>query len=211
MRPDDDGRWEPGTVIALREVHDGRVRSARPLRIVFDEGDAIVGFLVPGSTVAWPRRPDGSVSRTPNVGWELSLERWQGPGALWILPAETGWAATLHLDAHAGEPQGWKVNFQEPWRRAGCALDALDLALDLMVGLDHRDRHLKDEDELAVMVEAGIVADESRIRRDLTMVEALLDRGEAPFDGTWERWRPDPSWNPLALPEGWDRLTSGDR
>ena len=197
--------WPADTVIAFRETHEGRVRSARPLRVIEDTAAGIVGYLDPDSTVAWPRRTDGTPSRTPNLAWSLVIERWQGPGSLWILPADVGWAATLFYDKVTNEPIRCKINFQDPWIRTSCGLDALDLALDLMVELNLTDRFLKDEDELADIVAAGIIPDDRVIRAELDAVSALLDRRAPPFDRTWIDWRPDPSVGPLDLPAGWDR------
>jgi len=198
--------WPAGTVIALRETYNAQVRSARPLRILEDTDDMVVGYLVAGSTVAWPRRADGTPSRTPNLEWKLVIEKWQGPGSLWILPRNAGWAATLFYDLTTGDPVRWKINFQDPWIRTPYGLDALDLALDLMVELNLTDRYLKDEDELADIIAAGVIDDDRTVLAELEAVSYLLDQGAPPFGEQWTRWRPDPDWTALDLPTGWDRL-----
>jgi hypothetical protein len=128
--------WQPGDVIVLREVLDGRVRSARPLAVVADGPGLLAGYLAPRSQVAWPRLVDGAQSQTPDQGWRLDLEVWNGPGCLFLLPAGEAYAAVLFLDRDTGEPLGWKVDFLEPAIRTPAGLDTLDWALDLLAPVD---------------------------------------------------------------------------
>lgn len=73
-------RWRAGETIVLREVLAGHIRSVRPLRVIEDRPGLLAGYLVPDSTVGWPRLLDGLQSQTPDQGWVLREERWFGPG-----------------------------------------------------------------------------------------------------------------------------------
>ena len=112
-------RYEPGTVVVLRELLDGRVRSARPLQVVEDGQDGLAAYLVPRSEVAWPRLLDGAQSQTPDQGWLLRREEWQGPGCLFVLPPGEAYAAVLFFDRDDARPLSWKVDFLRPPLRHG--------------------------------------------------------------------------------------------
>lgn len=217
-------RFGAGTTIVLREVLGGRVRSARPLRVVADEPDHLAGYLVPRSAVAWPRLADGTTqSQTPDQGWQLSPERWQGPGCLFVVPAGAGFAAVRFLDPASGAPLGWKVDFLRPLVRHRLGFDTLDHAFDLLAAPDLSAWTTKDLDDLAQLVRLGLLDGDERRRFELDRdrVESWLtaaaeagsggDTGDAgvpgPFGPPWSTWRPEPSWPPLELPDGWDDVT----
>jgi hypothetical protein len=224
-------RFAAGATIVLREVLGGRVRSARPLRVVADEPDHFVGYLVPRSAVAWPRLADGiAQSQTPDQGWRLCRETWQGPGSLFVVPAGAGFAAVRFLDPTSGEPRGWKVDFLRPLARHRLGFDTLDHAFDLLASPDLSDWAAKDLDDLGQLIRLGLLAGDERSRfdRERERVETWLtaaaraaadptgqpdptgQTGQAgPFGPPWAAWRPDPTWPPLDLPDGWDDVTIG--
>ncbi len=212
-RHDDRARFAPGTTVVLREVLDGRIRSARPLRIVADDVDGVVGYLVPRSTVAWPRLLDGAQSQTPDQGWLLPEEEWFGPGSLYVVPAGAGYAAVLFFDRDTGEPLSWKVDFFRPLARTGVGFDTLDHALDLLVTLDRRSWQPKDLDDAAQLRRVAVLDrhELAALDAERARVEDLLRRRAAPFDDRWPTWRPDPTWPPLRLPQGWDHLEGTER
>lgn len=205
--------FQPGTTVVLREVLEGRIRSARPLRVIEDGPDRFVGYLVPRSTVAWPRLADEvTQSQTPDQGWRLPLERWQGPGSLFVVPRGAGFAAVLFVDPADGTPLGWKVDFFRPLERHAVGLDTLDQAFDLLAAADCSSWQTKDLDDLAQLVRLGLLAGAERdaFEADRRRVEAWLgsaQRGEGdrgPFGEGWTAWRAAPEWPPLELPPGWD-------
>lgn len=197
--------WAPGTTIALREVIAGRVRSVRPLRVVVHDETGLAGYLVPESTVAWPRLVDESQSQTPDQGWRLPEERWFGPGSLYLLPARAAWAAVLFLDPATLEPQGWKIDFLAPPKRFAAGLDTLDWSLDLLVAPDRSEWLVKDADDLAQQVLLGRL-DRDEVLAARRHAEAALERTAGVVGRRWDEWlawRPDRSWAPLTLPAGW--------
>ncbi len=202
--------FPPSTTVVLREVVEGRVRSARPLRVIADNADRFVGYLVPRSTVAWPRLVDGHTqSQTPDQGWQLPSEQWHGPGSLFIMPAGTGFAAVLFFDRDSGVPVGWKIDFFRPPVRHQLGFDTVDQGFDLLASTDLSSWESKDLDDLAQLIRLGLLsgAEHEAFERERVKVEQYLRHGGGgPFDEPWIQWRPNPSWAPLPLPRGWDDL-----
>ena len=104
--------------------------------------------------------------------------------------------------------QGWYVNLEEPMQRTAIGFDYMDQTLDIVVSPDLSEWRWKDEDELQQALDAGIVSEETalRIRAEGERVIESMDRRDPPFNGDWERWRPDPGWAVAVLPAGWDSI-----
>lgn len=195
-------RYAPGTVLILRELIDHRVRSARPLQVVEDGDAGLAAYLVPRSEVAWPRLADGEQSQTPDQGWLLRREEWQGPGCLFVFPPGEAYAAVLFFDRDDHRPLSWKVDFLRPPTRNGACLDTLDWALDLLVPLDRRHWTVKDTDDLAQLRLLELLGPGGH--RQVGVARARAERAiaaaEAPFDDRWLNWRPPPEAAALRLP-----------
>jgi hypothetical protein len=78
--------------------------------------------------------------------------------------------------------------------------------LDVVAEPDLSAWRWKDEDEFAWCQQVGILApaEAAAIRAEGERAIQALERRASPFCDGWERWRPDPSWTPAALPVGWD-------
>ncbi|MDY7099579.1 MAG: aminotransferase class III-fold pyridoxal phosphate-dependent enzyme [Actinomycetota bacterium] len=202
-------RWQVGETIVLREVLAGHIRSVRPLRVIEDRPGLVAGYLVPDSTVGWPRLLDGLQSQTPDQGWVLREERWFGPGSLYVFCDGEPWAAVLFRDRETLEPLGWKIDLMDPPRRFGAGLDTLDHSLDLMAEPDGSNCEPKDTDDLAQLARMAVLGPDgaARVPAAADRVRAMIADGEGPFDGTWLRWQPDRAWPALTLPDGWDDVT----
>lgn len=197
--------WDEGEVVVLRELLDGRVRSARPLRVVADRPDVFAGYLVPRSTVAWPRLVGEEQSQTPDQGWRLRREEWQGPGSLFVIPSGAAYAAVSFLDRDDGRHLGWKIDFLRPPTRQGGHLDTLDWAFDLMVepGLSRwRD---KDADDLGQLCRLGLLTADEQAQLVEARHEVLRQLRTGGAFADWAAWRPPPDAAPLDLPCGWDQ------
>ncbi|MGH2499154.1 MAG: hypothetical protein ACRDF0_03565 [Candidatus Limnocylindria bacterium] len=92
-----------------------------------------------------------------------------------------------------------------PWRRTPIGFGSLDLVLDAVVAPDRSSWYWKDEDELAWAVEQGryTVDEVAAMRTEGERAVSRILAGSAPFDGSWESWRPDPAWHVSVLPDTW--------
>ncbi|XVU21886.1 hypothetical protein ACQPZJ_32065 [Actinoplanes sp. CA-054009] len=99
------------------------------------------------------------------------------------------------------------MNLESERVRWDGGVDSCDRALDVSITPD-RVARWKDEDEFAELTgRPGRWSSEQAvaIRRTGEELIALAAEGRPPFDGRWTGYRPDPSWSPVVLPEGWDR------
>jgi predicted RNA-binding protein associated with RNAse of E/G family len=94
---------------------------------------------------------------------------------------------------------GWYVNLQAPLVARGSFFDTTDHALDITVEPDGT-WAWKDEDDLAKMVELGVL-DELAAAEVRAEGERVI--AERPWPTGWENWRPPEEWKPLPLPEDW--------
>jgi predicted RNA-binding protein associated with RNAse of E/G family len=199
-------RRRPGDVVALREIVDGRVWSARPAIVVRDEPEQVVTFTPAGVAIPAAVDAGGQELRIPSAAWTLAPSRgrwnvlgfsWPGERAAVLAMWDPGWAFRM-----------WYVNVEDPLRPTPIGFDTSELVLDVVVEPDLRAWRWKDEDELEEAVELGVFT-----RDDAESFRRAADRGrrrvmerEPPFDVDWTAWRPDPRWPTLPdLPEGWDR------
>ena len=139
-------------------------------------------------------------------GWQAE-DPWRDRHVLLGMDPRGRHAISLFRAAASDAIEFWYVDVIGPVRRRGRVLDFDEHGLDAVVRADHAGWHLKDDDELAWNVEHGIytLAEAEALRAEAKQaVHELLD-GRARFE-EWLAWRPDPSWAPAALPEGWDRI-----
>ena len=198
-------RFARGEAVALREIWNGRVWSARAAIVVEDREDQTT-FFVPAEAMRMAAVRDGAMLRIPQDGFELA-PRTSGEAPALSFGWPDRWHGTLLFFHPDGRPREWYVNLQEPLRRTDVGFDYLDLKLDVIVEMEGS-WLWKDEDELAEAITRGLVPveDEARLRAEgERAVRRIVDR-EPPFDRDWRTWSPDPDWPAPALPDGWDRL-----
>jgi len=198
-------RFARGEAVALREIWNGRVWSARAAIVVEDREDQTT-FFVPAEAMRMAAVRDGAMLRIPQDGFELA-PRTSGEAPALSFGWPDRWHGTLLFFHPDGRPRKWYVNLQEPLRRTDVGFDYLDLKLDVIVEMEGS-WLWKDEDELAEAIAQGLVPaeDEARLRAEgERAVRRIVDR-EPPFDRDWRTWSPDPDWPAPALPDGWDRL-----
>jgi hypothetical protein len=202
-----------GQTAVIQEVWNGRVWSARPMRVISDAEDLIVLWFPRGTRWRAPTTPPGRPregSRAERHATSLTLGDWTHVEAAWDVDTLQLWRPG---DSHAiwvswranGAHWGWYVNLQLPFERTALGLRTMDLVLDVLVDPDLTWR-LKDDDELAVHVARGTIKPEleATIRAEAQRVIARAEGRRAPFDEPWPEWRPDPSWPLPELPSGWD-------
>ena len=208
-------RFASGETVVVHEVWRDRVWAARPMRVVRDDGEFVALWFPRGTR--WMAPIDDPARDWDGDRGEL-LDACAASGS-WTHRELKCVVETLQLlragDWHAlrvswlpdGEPWGWYVNLQEPFRRSATGFETMDLALDVLVEPD-RSWRWKDEDELETFVARGVFGPElpPRLRDEGLRVATKAEWREAPFDEPWHDWRPDPAWELPALPAGWDRL-----
>jgi uncharacterized protein DUF402 len=194
--------------VVLRDVHDGEIRTARPLSVVEDAGDIVALALQPGAVVRWPRFSDRSVAIKEIVSGEATVEEhtWHTNHVLILLREGDPYSPQLHVqnDAHV---RMWYVNLQDPFRRTRLGFDTMDHLLDVFAGADLSWWQWKDEHEVAEAIELGWLtpARADQIRRNGERAIAEIESGDAWWKH-WSDWAPDPSGPIPKLPADWDVL-----
>jgi hypothetical protein len=199
----------------VQEVWNDRVWAARPVRVVEETEQASVLWFPLGT--AWqaptspPSRPPAP-TRAERLSSAIALEDWVFVESRWdvstlqIWPRDAWHSIWLSWRAD-GSRWGYYGNIQLPFERTRCGFRTMDLVLDVTVELDGS-WSLKDEDELEIFVERGVVDRglERRIRAEAETLVARAERREPPFDGSWDDWRPDAGWPVPELPAGWETV-----
>ncbi len=186
-----------GEVILYRDVQKSGVWWDIPHVVVSDDGSCVVLYTAPGTPTA---SPVGVTEETfANVigasEYVLGETRWEHNHVVRILQAGAGHAVELYWSAEAWEFQGWYVHIQTPYRRTTGGIDKRDLALDILVDLDHR-WAWKDEQHVALLFGAGYLnaGEVSEIWHEAKTVTRRIDAWGSPFCDGWESWRPDDAW-----------------
>jgi len=208
--------WSPGETIVLQGVLRNRVWEARPQTVIRDDGDLLVLWFPRGTQ--WkapatpPSRPDAA-DRGTRMATNASLGDWAYADAEWdvdtlSLTRPDDWHSVWISWPPDGSAWGWYVNLQRPFRRTRLGIETMDLMLDVLIDPD-RTWRWKDEDELETFVVHGIFDQElaAQIRAEGLHVVERAQRNDPPFSEPWrETFRPDPTWDPPELPDGWDRV-----
>jgi hypothetical protein len=191
----------PGDPVLLRSVYNGRVRFAFPHRSAGEEDGRVALYLGPGSHGVWMGRDDdGRYLERWARGDDPHPHVWHTRNVLWLTRPEDAHALAVLWD-EGWRLQGWYVNLQAPLRQTPLGFDTTDWALDVVVEPDGTWRW-KDEDDFAEAQRLGVLTVEAA-----AVVRAEGERviASRPWPTGWEDWRPDPDWEPLSLPNGWER------
>jgi predicted RNA-binding protein associated with RNAse of E/G family len=199
--------YAPGTPIAIRELWHGRVWYARPATVVRDDPYLTMLHVPPHVVAKEPIDPAGAPLRIPTADWTMQDA---SRGDTWNLSfafPDTAYSVILGYEA-TGELREYYVNLQTPLARTQTGFDTVEHILDVTIPPDRSAWAWKDEDELAVAVQAGLFTEEDaawfRFWGERAVEHVLLR--EPPFDTDWSSWRPDPSWSEPVLPPDWDLL-----
>lgn len=168
-----------GRRIIAREIYDGELWAARPLRLIAAGPDLLVAHFPRGSTWLRPVKLDGSVHRIPEEPWRLVETRWEFDN-LWFVPAGQPFAIHAMRDEPNGELKGWYVNVQAPAQVTDIGFDYMDRTLDVIVDPTLATWTYKDEDELDRGVRIGRYApsEATQIRDDAETGMAFLRDNE---------------------------------
>ena len=208
--------WSYGDVVLYRYGRLGRAGFVRVGRVISDDADGLALWIAPGSPQVESVLPDGRGLRSLPIEDQVNLPRvrrlstWRGTGIVMFAPASGDWSVWWFFD-DAGRFAGWYGNLEAPrvrWHADGMrGIDSSDRALDVWIEPD-RTCAWKDEDEFAALTgKPGrwTVEQVPVIRAAGVHLMTLARAGASPFDGRWIDFKPDSAWEPVVLPEGWDR------
>ena len=197
--------WRSGDSLLYRFRRlDGSLGSVHPARVVSDDGDQVLCWVLPGTSIRITTSPDG---RTPR---ELPMEErfgglrvparstWRTHPTLRLV-LEHQWASVWWFFEPDGTFRNWYVNLEVPLGRDASGVDRVDGVLDVEV-LPDLTWSWKDEHEIDAALAAGRFSPGHmrRLRAEGERMVELAAAGKFPFDGTHCDARPDPGW---ALPE----------
>ncbi len=209
------GGWQSGATVVVQEVWHGRLWSARPMRVIEDQGTSLVLWCPKGTrwkTATTPPTRPRAATRAERFVAALTLDDWVLRDAVWdvskLVLVRTGdWHAVWVSWRDSGEDWGWYINLQRPFLRTEQGLQTMDLMLDILVERD-RSWRWKDEDEFDALVTASLIdaAEAAQVRDAGRHVIRDIEANAPPFSEPWHSWRPDPGWPLPELPQGWDRV-----
>ncbi len=200
-------RWSSGDHIVFRQLWTNEVWAAIPATIIEDSSDLVSLYIAPGAIFAGP---DCSRQEHLHVAasgaWELKLYEWTGQHHVWSsVPGEAAsiWTIWSAPDWTHG---GWKVNPELPLKRTPIGFDTTDHVLDAVISADLTTWQLKDEDELAVAIELGLltVAEGERIRRVTQRIAGECVTSRRRQLQAWAAWRPQSQWKLPVLQGNWE-------
>lgn len=209
---DEEPRWQPGDHITVRTIWHGRIHSAHPMVVVEDDGDMLVGYLVPGQLFKRPFYLEGPAAgeqaRVPeaSLAWELRDEPWRGHGSLRFF--QRGAAHSVIAFLSPQDVDRWYVNLEDPPTRTPIGIDTRDHMVDLVFTTDLASFRWKDLDELDEALALGVVTAEegAAFRAEGERVIELMRDGHPAVQERWRTWSPSPGWTVPVLPPGWDRV-----
>lgn len=207
--------FDPGATVLVQEVWRGRVWSARPMRVIADDGESAALWFPKGTRWMAPTTPahrERSATRRERMVTSLELGDWThvevewGVSSIWLVEPCVNHGVCTSWDGE-GEWLGWYFNLQEPFVRTERGFHYMDLMLDIVVSPD-RSWRWKDEDEFALMLERGLISEgrARAVRAEGEKVVARMAADDRPFCEPWVEWRSDPSWALPVLPAAWERM-----
>lgn len=205
--------WQTRDVITWRGIFRNRIWHAIPTLVVKDTLQELVLAILPGTQCKvekdYSRGKKGGkrVWDFTDTDWELDDFTWHTHRLLVILEPKKYYATELFWNHEQNRFTGYYINFQYPYCRSHCGIDAMDLELDIDIDPDLSFKW-KDVDDYQKGIECGIISPECVQGIEAAKPEILerLKKRQYPFDGSWLDWMPDPSWAPPTLPRNWDRV-----
>lgn len=202
-------RWLPGEEVLYRFWRlDGSLGTVHPARVVSDDEDRMLCWVLPGTPIRITTSPDGRTPRDLPMDERFSGRRvpasstWHGTSTLRLVHAHH-WSSVWWFFEPDGTFRNWYVNLEVPQGRDATGVNRVDGVLDVEVFPGGR-WEWKDEDEVEAALAAGRFtrAQMARLRAEGERLIALAEARRFPFDGTYCDARPDPGWTLPSLPVG---------
>ena len=206
--------WSPGETSVLRGIINERVWLAQSVIILKDSIEETILLLMPGARCAYPegywrwKNGDYSQGRRWQVvkqnSWLLREFGWLNNRFVIFLVPGKYYAIYSIWHQATDQFQGYYINFQLPFTRTDLGFDTYDLELDIVIDPQFN-WAWKDEHEYRCSIQAGVFQNKwvEAVENAKSEVLTRIEGRQYPFDGTWLDWRPDSSWAPPALPDGW--------
>jgi hypothetical protein len=198
--------FQPGEPVVMRHVRDDW-RWAAPMHVVEDRGDFVALYVQPGSEYSTMGNEAGELTRNFVTEKTPIRRTWVENHGLTLVRFGDEHATVLYWREGTWEFRCWYINFQDPLRRYEGGFESMDLTLDMLIAPDRRGWRWKDEDEFVDIGITGGWYSHEQLAHLKQYGRGVLDQARAGlgvFGEPWPDWRPDPSWGPLRLPEGWD-------
>jgi hypothetical protein len=213
-KPERKRMWNPGETSVLRGIFNERVWLAQSVIILKDTLEETILLLMPGARCAYPegywRWKHGDYSQgnrwqdVKHNSWRLREFGWLNNRFLIFLNPGKYYAIYSIWRQATDQFQGYYIDFQLPFTRTNLGFDTFDLELDIVIDPQFN-WAWKDEHEYRDGIQAGVLQNKWIEAIEMAKPEALarIEGRQYPLDGSWLDWRPDPSWSPPALPDGW--------
>lgn len=185
---------------------DGSLGTVHPARVVSDDGEELLCWVLPDTPIRITTSPDGRSPREMPLAERFSGPRvparstWRGTSTLRLVH-ESRWSSVWWFFEPDGSFRNWYVNLEIPRGRDEHGVRRVDGVLDVEVWPDGS-WSWKDEHELDDALAAGRFsqAELAKLRAEGEEMIARAKDGLFPFDGTYCDARPDPTWRRPHLP-----------
>jgi hypothetical protein len=198
--------WRAGDAVVLREIWDGKVWEARAATVVEDSGRATMLYVPPHAAKKRAVDRNGIHQHIPLGEWTHTDGNSSYRHVLSFAWPDRAYSVLMSWHPTGNKFLGWYVNFQTPLKRTSIGFDATDHILDIVIDTTHVWKW-KDQDELKIAVDRGLVSEQDAEGFHTEGERALekIRSREDPFDNTWMDWRADPAWVMPEIPSNWDK------
>lgn len=205
--------WKEGDTVVWRGIYRNRVWHATPTTVVRDTLQELVLVLSPG-TDCMAEEDYATAKRNGKRRWDFKQQDWKLEHFTWhtnrllfLLEPENFYSPVFFWNHATNEFLFYYINFQLPLERRDCAINTLDLDLDIVIHPDFS-YEWKDINDYEKGIETGVILPEwvDEIEASKAEIFNKLKKRHYPFDGSWLDWMPDPKWSLPTLPENWDKI-----
>ena len=209
--------FDYGAMTTIHAHINGRLWLMQSVTVVKDTVHETLLLLAPGAECAYPsgywRWKRGDTSRgtrwddARSMAWSLREFKWHTNRLLIHMVPKQHYSTYLMWDDTSDKFKGYYINFQTPFQRSHIGFETNDLELDIVIDPQFT-WTIKDEYLYELGLREGCISKSQNfaIENTKSALLPLINHRQYPFDGTWVNWRPDPTWKPATLPEGWKNI-----